>query len=700
MDFAPVWVHLQGPVDVVAGALGVSGIEGGAGENQRGLVVVLEVLQQDFEPAAPLRLIAFALVNLRHHQWRARIARVGRQQVVGGLERAPRRGEVFLLEQHDAELQVGHEIPWILLDAVAHVLFERFVVVQLGEDRAGVFADAVAVALDFIGLVLLVDVDVDLRHAPGDPVAETGVELIQRHIEHFAEAFAVLLDQAVLDDEFAQLVEAPGALDVVHHEIGLEVGEAEVGAAAGAAEGGIQLGHRQVAVLRGGADEIKPLAAAPVGPALLLLPHRNALRQPARDAVARHLQGDDMGELVPGDFLPIGAERVRRDQRDHLAETDPHQRADVGQAHRARGEVLGILENLDQHRILRLEIPFGDQRVPGFFQQRREVRPEDLGVAGRHAHEKMLALQRGVLFQRVEHREQVRGNHIERVVLEAGFEAGAAFGLLAEADQIAAEHGVGAPVFRVGGNGGAGVFDGLGEAVVAAEMLGDIGEEHRIAGAEGLNLGGVPGVVRHALLHRRLGSEGAVHAEGFRVEIERAGKMPRGLFLPAIAPQQGAPDLHRLDRIGIDRQRPLQVALVAGDPPEANEGGHMAAVDRQGVLVGGLRLALVVFLQEQIAPEHVGLEILRIGADRLLEQAVGIVVAAEQPACQRAHGDIGGGENQAVVVALEHCLKQGITFGFAAGELQQRGVLCQRANGSTFAAEAINDGAQHRQRLL
>ena len=49
---------------------------------------------------------------------------------------------------------------------------------------------------------------------------------------------------------------------------------------------------------------------SPVGPGLRLLPHRDAFREPPRDAVVRHLQRDDVRQLVPQRFLP--AEFARR----------------------------------------------------------------------------------------------------------------------------------------------------------------------------------------------------------------------------------------------------------------------------------------------------------------------------------------------------------------------------------------------------
>ena len=153
--------------------------------------------------------------------------------------------------------------------------------------------------------------------------------------------------------------------------------------------------------------QIESLAAPPIRTTLALLPHRNALRQPARHTVVGHLQSDDVHELVPDDLLPVGRQGIGRNQRDYLAEANANEGTDIGKTDRPHGKVFGILENLDQNRALWFEVILRSQGIPALFQQWLHIGPQDVGIALTHLYLEVLTLENAVGIECIEHSEHV-----------------------------------------------------------------------------------------------------------------------------------------------------------------------------------------------------------------------------------------------------------------------------------------------------
>ena len=311
MHLAAVRVNFQSAAYIVSRPLVILSIQGRFSHGHCGAEIMLLILQQQPQLSQLRPAVAFGFIDLRQHQRRAWVAAVTGQQPMGGVQMALGLIETFLLEQHDAQLQMSLKIPRVVFQPLLHVADEGGVAVKFRQHRAGVLADAVTVTLASVGPVLLVDVDIQPRSPPRRPGSESAVEGVQAHIEGRAETGIVILELAVLMHQFQQPFEAELLGDELHHQIGLKIGEAEVGAALGAGEAGVETGHRQQPPVLHRPNQVKALLAAPVGAGLPLLPHRDALRQPTGDAVAGHLQGYHMDELMPDDLLPVGAEGVR-----------------------------------------------------------------------------------------------------------------------------------------------------------------------------------------------------------------------------------------------------------------------------------------------------------------------------------------------------------------------------------------------------
>ena len=124
----------------------------------------------------------------------------------------------------------------------------------------------------------------------------------------------------------------------------------------------------------------------------------------------------------------------------------------------------------------------------------------------------------------------------------------------------------------------------------------------------------------------------------------------------------------------------MQRAFVTDDVGDSHQRTGVPAVDVQGVLIGTLRVRGIVFFQKQIPPQHVGFEVIRIGSGGLIEQAIGIMKAVQQPTRQSHHGHIFGGEDEAIVISLYGPIQHLVCGISLANKFQQRSILNQAAN--------------------
>ena len=123
------------------------------------------------------------------------------------------------------------------------------------------------------------------------------------------------------------------------------------------------------------------ISVAHDGTRAALFVDRNAFGQPARDALLRHLQRDDVRELVPQRRLPgevarrLGARRVHADD---AAEARAERADQAGQAEVADREVVVDRKDLDEDRPLRRELVGRGQLLERLVRQRDGVLAKDL----------------------------------------------------------------------------------------------------------------------------------------------------------------------------------------------------------------------------------------------------------------------------------------------------------------------------------
>ncbi len=170
----------------------------------------------------------------------------------------------------------------------------------------------------------------------------------------------------------------------------------------------------------------------------------DAFGQPSRHALIRHLQRDDVAELVPERGFPLEVARrtrLRRVERDHAAETRAQRADHAGQAERPDGEIVVLGEHLDQDGPLRRELVLGRHRAERLVRERDGVFLEDRGFFLAQLDDQIAVANGLELVERVEQAERVERDDIVRVDLERGFERRTRLGLVARAEQLRAEVG-------------------------------------------------------------------------------------------------------------------------------------------------------------------------------------------------------------------------------------------------------------------
>ena len=438
--------------------------------------------------------------------------------------------------------------------------------------------------------------------------------------------------QEIVDGRLAVRVD-----DVLDEDRGLEVRDRN---GLGPREAAVEIAERQhVAPVEVG-RELQVLVARPVRPRPLLLEGREPLRQPPRDALVRHLQGDHVGHLVPQRRLPVelaGTAGAGRVERHHLAETGAQRPDHAGQAQGPHREVIVLREHLDQNRHLRLHAVAGREVVQRPLAELDHVVLQHRGLVGMEPDDQVALLERLELVEGVEHLQQVEGDDVVRILLERPFQGPPRPRLVAGPEQVHAELGV-AP--RVGGielQPPAHQRRRLLETVVAGgEVAGDpvdlavgrIDLEH----PPDLGLEVVQPVLDIGDRgHQRPRLEAPiVDGEG---AIERR---PAGLVVTVVEAALGQEQV-RVQIVGIDLDGParrrarLRGVGVRKGPGHPQKRRRPVLVDLERGDVGLRGLRLIVLLAEQVAPE--GLHRGVVGSDpgRVPQQRVGLPVAAEGP---------------------------------------------------------------------
>ena len=413
------------------------------------------------------------------------------------------------------------------------------------------------------------------------------------------------LAAAVAGEQLLQPGVAEPLDDVLHHQRRLVIRQAD---RAAVGERGVQRRQRDRLAGGVGAQEIDLALAAPAGVGAALLEHRGAFGEPARHALVRQLQGDDVGELVPQRRRPVeraGRARPGRVEGHDAAEAGAERADHAGQAERADGEIVVAREHLDQHGPARRDVvalaEIGERLARQLLDRvahQRQLLRVDL-------QDQIADGDRLETVERVEHRQRVVGDDVERVAAERRVERRARRGFVAGAQQVHPERGLRARIGRLDLHRLAPLRHRLLEAVVGGEL----GADDAIDGAR-------PRPQRQHALRQRVGIGGAI-LDGRDRRLQR----------------------QRLDLIGIDRQHLANLFAGIGEAAaverllgEPQVRGDAVRIDGQRLVEAGARGArIVVGHRRGVADQR--RHPARIGLQRRLERLgrfLGVVLVEEQ----------------------------------------------------------------------
>ena len=173
---------------------------------------------------------------------------------------------------------------------------------------------------------------------------------------------------------------------------------------------------------------------APLGTRAPLLELGHPFRQPARNAIVRHLQADDVRHLVPQRGFPAELPwrpRARRIERHDAAKAGTERADEAGQADGAHGKVVVLGKHLDENRPCRLELVQLRQRVERLPRQLHHVLAHHSGFVWMQADHEIPVADRLELVDGVEHRELVERHHVVGIRLERRLERPSRAGLVA-----------------------------------------------------------------------------------------------------------------------------------------------------------------------------------------------------------------------------------------------------------------------------
>ena len=192
----------------------------------------------------------------------------------------------------------------------------------------------------------LIQIDVKHFYPFVDPGNKLPFNFFQRHTENCFENIAhVHLFCKTIDKRFEHLKSI-----ALHNELNqqgsLIVGKIQVRQGFGPGKALVQLTEPDYPVFLNRLYELNLLVPSPLGSAVFFFKNGYTFGEPARYIVSGHLQGDDMGEFMPDDLLPVNRTRrfmpSWRTESDYAAKTDPEEVTYVRQPRSSHRKVLVI----------------------------------------------------------------------------------------------------------------------------------------------------------------------------------------------------------------------------------------------------------------------------------------------------------------------------------------------------------------------
>ncbi len=376
-------------------------------------------------------------------------------------------------------------------------------------------------------------------------------------------------------------------------------------------EAAIEIGQRDdlAALERVGKAQLH--LATPLGTRALLLEHRDALGEPARDAVVRHLQRDDVRHLVPQRGLPVeGARRPRprRVERHHASEAGAERSDHARQADVAHGEVVVLGKDLDQDAAVDgVPVPRG-QRVERLARQRQRVLAQDRRLVGMQPQRHHAVVGGLEPLEVVEQPEQVVGDDVVRIGTKRRVERDARAWLVAGAQQVHAEVGrradvAGFDLERLARQAGRRV-----EAVVPRGLRAGEPVDVAVARVDGQHGADQRVEVRGPVVEQRDGRLARQRLEARRIDAEGLLDRRAGFVAMVLVERQvGQHEIGRHQR-RVEAQRAGnqfasgRAAFVRKGARQAGKGGRVAAVALQRGAERPHRLGAILLVEEQLAP--------------------------------------------------------------------------------------------------
>ena len=306
---------------------------------------------------------------------------------------------------------------------------------------------------------------------PLDRLIEAGLHLIEVGVERGLERLIGVDPLRVGAHELVQCGIAIRVDDVLDQQGGLVVRKRD---RLRTRKRGVEIAQLQrlAAVQHAGEGDVH--LATPLGARLFLLVDGDAFGEPARDPLVRHLQRDDVRELVPHRRFPLelaARPGIGRVHDDDAAETDAQRADHARQAERADGEVVLLRKDLDQDRPARRELVARRERAERLVRERHRILAQDRRLVRVEPHHNVAVADRDVLVDLVHHVQLVLGDPVERIRLECRLERDARARLVAGAEEVRAEVGLRAEVARVERQGPARQLDRFVEPVVARGQI-------------------------------------------------------------------------------------------------------------------------------------------------------------------------------------------------------------------------------------
>ena len=339
--------------------------------------------------------------------------------------------------------------------------------------------------------------------------------------------------------------------------------------------------------------------------------------------------------------------RGRRIERDDAPEAGAERTDEARQPDRADREVVVFGEHLDENRARRFElVPLG-KRVQRLPREQHDMLTHDARFVRVQADDEVAVTDRLERVDRVEHREQVEGDDVERIGLERRLERPPRIGFVAGAQQVHAQVGIRPCAGLVDLERSSGQLDRLVKPVVARRMVTGHAVDIAVDGIQGKGAGSTSlEVAGTGLEEGDRGIEGPCF-QAVRIHCQRLPDRCACIIALTIVERQLGDQEVRGDVARIDLQRSFGSGLRGSRVLLKSRFGktdtrrHVVGIRLQRSLERSNGVGAVVLLEKQLAPRRIDRRIVRRHRARAAQVGIGILKAVERARRQSQPHDIG-----------------------------------------------------------